>query len=217
MTTTASATLPKSDPMTREVTLTRMIDAPRALVWAAWTEPKRMAQWWGPHHFTNPVCEMDVRAGRQMADPHEGAGRHGLSDDRDLHRGGQAAAAAVHGLRRGARRHQIPGIRHAGDLRGGGRPDQADGEGERQGTAPGRAADAGRHGCGLERRAWRSSKRSWWRWRSRPQRSAAAHDIVPDRRGARRERRVPALLAQFAASTIRTGSMISGGIVSPRR
>jgi uncharacterized protein YndB with AHSA1/START domain len=60
--TTASATLP----MTREVTLTRIIDAPRALVWAAWTEPKHMAQWWGPHQFTNPVCEMDVRPGGKM-------------------------------------------------------------------------------------------------------------------------------------------------------
>jgi uncharacterized protein YndB with AHSA1/START domain len=49
--------------MTRDVTLTRVFDAPRALVWAAWTEPKHMAQWWGPHHFTNPVCEMDVRVG----------------------------------------------------------------------------------------------------------------------------------------------------------
>jgi uncharacterized protein YndB with AHSA1/START domain len=56
---TASATLP----MTREVTLTRTLDAPRALVWAAWTEPKRLAQWWGPHQFTNPVCEIDVRPG----------------------------------------------------------------------------------------------------------------------------------------------------------
>jgi len=60
--TTASDT----PPMTREVTLTRMIDAPRALVWAAWTEPKHMAQWWGPHHFTNPVCEMDVRPGGKL-------------------------------------------------------------------------------------------------------------------------------------------------------
>lgn len=52
-------------PMIREVTLTRIIDAPRALVWAAWTEPKQMAQWWGPHHFTNPVCEIDARPGGQ--------------------------------------------------------------------------------------------------------------------------------------------------------
>ena len=62
---TASATLPNSDKMTREVTLTRLIEAPRALVWAAWTEAEQMAKWWGPHHFTNPVCEIDARAGGQ--------------------------------------------------------------------------------------------------------------------------------------------------------
>ena len=60
--TTASDTLP----MTREVAFTRMIDAPRAMVWAAWTEPQHMAQWWGPHYFTNPVCEMDVRPGGKL-------------------------------------------------------------------------------------------------------------------------------------------------------
>jgi uncharacterized protein YndB with AHSA1/START domain len=60
--TSASTTLP----MTREVTLTRLIDAPRALVWAAWTEPERMAQWWGPHQFTNPVCKIDARPGGQL-------------------------------------------------------------------------------------------------------------------------------------------------------
>jgi uncharacterized protein YndB with AHSA1/START domain len=43
--------------------ITRIFDAPRALVFEAWTEPQRMAQWWGPHAFTNPVCEMDVRPG----------------------------------------------------------------------------------------------------------------------------------------------------------
>jgi uncharacterized protein YndB with AHSA1/START domain len=64
--TNASAAVHKTDSMTREVTLTRIIDAPRALVWAAWTEPKHMAQWWGPHHFTNPVCEMDVRSGGKL-------------------------------------------------------------------------------------------------------------------------------------------------------
>ena len=53
-------------PMTREVTLTRTIDAPRALVWAAWTDAKQMAKWWGPHHFTNPLCEVDARAGGKL-------------------------------------------------------------------------------------------------------------------------------------------------------
>jgi uncharacterized protein YndB with AHSA1/START domain len=47
----------------REVIITRTFDAPRELVWQAWTDPKHMAQWWGPKEFTNPVCELDVRPG----------------------------------------------------------------------------------------------------------------------------------------------------------
>jgi len=48
------------------VTLTRVFDAPRALVWKAWTDPKKMAQWFGPRGFTNPVCELDVRVGGRL-------------------------------------------------------------------------------------------------------------------------------------------------------
>jgi uncharacterized protein YndB with AHSA1/START domain len=48
---------------TNDVVFTRVLDAPRELVWKAWTEPKRMAQWWGPSVFTNPVCELDARPG----------------------------------------------------------------------------------------------------------------------------------------------------------
>jgi uncharacterized protein YndB with AHSA1/START domain len=47
----------------REVSLTRVFDAPPQLVWLAWTDPAHMAQWWGPKGFTNPVCEIDVRQG----------------------------------------------------------------------------------------------------------------------------------------------------------
>src|SRR5205085_2306725 len=47
----------------RELTFTRIFDAPRALVLGMWTDPKHVAQWWGPRGFTNPVCEMDVRPG----------------------------------------------------------------------------------------------------------------------------------------------------------
>ena len=53
-------------PMTREVTLVRSFDAPRALVWVAWTNPKHVVQWWAPRHFTNPVYEMDVRPGGKL-------------------------------------------------------------------------------------------------------------------------------------------------------
>ena len=47
----------------REITLTRVFDAPRARVFAAWTDAKQVAQWWGPKGFTNPVCEIDARVG----------------------------------------------------------------------------------------------------------------------------------------------------------
>jgi uncharacterized protein YndB with AHSA1/START domain len=50
----------------RTVTITRVFDAPRELVFKLWTDPKHMAQWWGPRGFTNPVCELDVRVGGKI-------------------------------------------------------------------------------------------------------------------------------------------------------
>src|SRR5579864_4389397 len=47
----------------RVMEMTRVFDAPRKVVFAAWTDPKQMAQWWGPTGFTTPVCELDVRPG----------------------------------------------------------------------------------------------------------------------------------------------------------
>ncbi len=47
----------------RELTITRILDAPRELVFKVWTDPKHLAQWWGPQGFTNPVCEIDLRPG----------------------------------------------------------------------------------------------------------------------------------------------------------
>ncbi len=47
----------------KELTITRIFDAPRELVFKAWTDPKQVAQWWGPNGFTNPVCELEVRPG----------------------------------------------------------------------------------------------------------------------------------------------------------
>jgi uncharacterized protein YndB with AHSA1/START domain len=48
---------------TREITITRIFDAPPAMVFKAWTDPKQLARWWGPKGFTNPVCEADARVG----------------------------------------------------------------------------------------------------------------------------------------------------------
>jgi len=43
--------------------VTRVFDAPRELVWKAWTDPKYVMQWWGPKGCTAPFCEMDFRVG----------------------------------------------------------------------------------------------------------------------------------------------------------
>ncbi len=58
-----AAHLPQIDPYRRELTITRTFAAPRALVWRAWTDPKQLAKWWGPHGFSNPVCEINLNPG----------------------------------------------------------------------------------------------------------------------------------------------------------
>ena len=47
----------------REIVLSRLIDAPRELVFNAWTDPKHIGHWWGPRGFSVTTHEMDVRAG----------------------------------------------------------------------------------------------------------------------------------------------------------
>lgn len=50
-------------PDDRRLELEREFDAPRELVWMAFADPYHLSQWWGPKGFTNPVCEIDLRAG----------------------------------------------------------------------------------------------------------------------------------------------------------
>jgi uncharacterized protein YndB with AHSA1/START domain len=47
----------------RELVITRIFDAPRHLVFQAWTEPDRVARWWGPQGFVTIYCDMDIRPG----------------------------------------------------------------------------------------------------------------------------------------------------------
>jgi uncharacterized protein YndB with AHSA1/START domain len=47
----------------RELVIERVFNAPRELVFKAWTKPEHMVQWWGPRGFTLPTCEMEFRAG----------------------------------------------------------------------------------------------------------------------------------------------------------
>jgi uncharacterized protein YndB with AHSA1/START domain len=46
-----------------EVVITRLLGAPRELVWEAWTNPEHVAKWWGPNGFTTTTEVMDVREG----------------------------------------------------------------------------------------------------------------------------------------------------------
>jgi uncharacterized protein YndB with AHSA1/START domain len=51
-------------PTDREIEVTRVFDAPRRLVFEAWTNPKHVPQWMlGPPGWTMPVCEIDLRLG----------------------------------------------------------------------------------------------------------------------------------------------------------
>jgi uncharacterized protein YndB with AHSA1/START domain len=47
----------------RELVISRIFDAPRALVFKAWTEPQHLIRWWGPVGYSTPVCEMDPHPG----------------------------------------------------------------------------------------------------------------------------------------------------------
>ena len=47
----------------RGQTFIRTFDAPRALVWKAWTTPEHVMKWWGPKGFTSPICRIDLRVG----------------------------------------------------------------------------------------------------------------------------------------------------------
>jgi uncharacterized protein YndB with AHSA1/START domain len=45
------------------IVVRRTVDAPRALVWEVWTDPKHIVQWWGPNGFTNTIQSMAVKPG----------------------------------------------------------------------------------------------------------------------------------------------------------
>ncbi len=52
------------DPATgRSLEITRLLDAPRDLVWEVWTNPEHIKHWWGPEGFTNTIYTMEVRPG----------------------------------------------------------------------------------------------------------------------------------------------------------
>jgi uncharacterized protein YndB with AHSA1/START domain len=53
---------PMPDPG-HELTLTRLLDAPRGALYRCWTEPDLLKQWFAPRPYTTPVAEIDLRPG----------------------------------------------------------------------------------------------------------------------------------------------------------
>lgn len=51
------------DTSDREIIITRVFDAPRLVVWNAWTDPEQVMRWWGPRGFTTTIQVMDLRPG----------------------------------------------------------------------------------------------------------------------------------------------------------
>ena len=59
-----TGTVKVTTPSDREVAITRVLDAPRRLVWEAWTNPEYVPHWMlGPGGWAMPVCEIDLRPG----------------------------------------------------------------------------------------------------------------------------------------------------------
>lgn len=56
----ATVEAPDAEPV---ILISRLLDAPRTLVWRCYTEPRHMIHFWGPHGSTTPVCEVDLRPG----------------------------------------------------------------------------------------------------------------------------------------------------------
>jgi len=54
-------TLGECDDANFELVSRRKLNAPRQMVYRAWTEPELLAQWWGPHGFTNTIHTFDLR------------------------------------------------------------------------------------------------------------------------------------------------------------
>ena len=53
----------KNDTSDRELIITRLLNAPRELVWDVFTKPEHIKNWWGPNGFTNTIDKMDVKPG----------------------------------------------------------------------------------------------------------------------------------------------------------
>jgi len=97
-----------STPTDREIVITRTFDAPRELVWEAFTKPEHLVHWWGPNGFTTTIEEHDFRPGgrfKQVMHGPDGTNYPNLSVFREIvpeerivytHGGGKETGRGAH-------------------------------------------------------------------------------------------------------------------------
>src|SRR5256885_17056810 len=84
MSTKETRTMPKTEyviePGKQDITSTTILDAPRELVFKAYTDPKLFAQWWGPRRYKVEIEKFESRPGGEWKVTHvaDDGGRHGF-------------------------------------------------------------------------------------------------------------------------------------------
>ena len=89
---------PAAGEKSKDFVITRVLDAPRELVWQAFTDPKRMKEWWGPKGAKVVHSKMDLKPGRNLPLRHADAGRRCHVGQVHLPRDRAARAPGVHQL-----------------------------------------------------------------------------------------------------------------------
>jgi len=69
------------------VVIERVFDAPRNLVWQAWTDPEMVKKWWGPKDFWAPVVKIDLKVGGKYIFAMHGPA--GSEFDKDMYSAGE--------------------------------------------------------------------------------------------------------------------------------
>jgi uncharacterized protein YndB with AHSA1/START domain len=72
---------------TKDIVITRIFNAPRELVWKAWTQPDMIKKWWGPKDFTCPAAKIDLKTGGKFLYCMRGPA--GSPWDKDMWSGGE--------------------------------------------------------------------------------------------------------------------------------
>src|SRR5438132_6853597 len=86
-------------PSDREIVVTRVVKAPRRLVFEAWTDPRHLPHWLlGPQGWTMPVCEIDLRPGGAWHFVWRRSEGTEMGMRRRVSRGHAARAARLHGV-----------------------------------------------------------------------------------------------------------------------